>query len=80
MVRIKRLLDILSGIVALLCMGPVLMSLDRPLLPIALIAIPAGYWCDRREHYPLPTWLATLAALCGMAFYAVLRTSKKGPR
>ncbi len=71
MVRIKRLLDMLSGIVALLCMGPVLAYLDRPLLPIALLAIPAGFWCDRREHYPLPTWLATLVALCGMAFYAV---------
>ena len=71
MVRIKRLLDLLSGAVALLCMGPILAYLDRPLLPLALLAIPAGYWCDRREHYPLPGWLATLAALCGMAFYAL---------
>ncbi len=71
MVRIKRLLDILSGVVALLCMGPILAYLDRPLLPVALLAIPLGFWCDRREHYPLPTWLATLVALAGMAFYAV---------
>jgi transglutaminase-like putative cysteine protease len=71
MVRIKRLLDLLSGVVALLSMGPVLAYLDRPLLPVALLAIPAGYWCDRREHYPLPSWLATLAALCGMTFYAL---------
>lgn len=71
MVRIKRLLDLLSGVVALLCMGPILVYLDRPLLLVALLAIPAGIWCDRREHYPLPTWLATLVALCGMAFYAM---------
>ena len=71
MVRIKRLLDMLSGVVALLCMGPVLAYLDLPLLLIALIAIPVGFWCDRRERYPLPVWLATLIALCGMALYAV---------
>ncbi len=71
MVKIKRLLDLLSGVVALLCMAPILAYLDRPLLPVALLAIPVGYWCDRREHYPLPTWLATLVALCGMAFYAL---------
>ena len=71
MVRIKRLLDLLSGVVALLSMGPILVYLDRPLLLVALLAIPAGFWCDRREHYPLPTWLATLVALCGMAFYAM---------
>lgn len=71
MVRIKRLLDMLAGVVALLSMGPVLAYLDRPLLPVALLAIPAGFWCDRREHYPFPTWLATLVALCGMAFYAL---------
>jgi hypothetical protein len=71
MVRIKRLLDILSSLVALLCMGPILAYLDQALLPVALLAIPAGFWCDRREHYPLPTWLATLIALAGMAFYAV---------
>ncbi len=71
MVRIKRLLDMLSGVVALLCMGPVLAYLDLPLLLIALIALPVGFWCDRRERYPLPAWLATLIALCGMALYAV---------
>jgi len=71
MVKIKRLLDLLSGVVALLCMAPILVYLDRPLLPVALLAIPVGYWCDRRERYPLPTWLATLVALGGMAFYAV---------
>ena len=71
MVRIKRLLDLLSSVVALLSMGPILVYLDRPLLLVALLAIPAGFWCDRREKYPLPTWLATLIALCGMAFYAV---------
>ena len=71
MVRIKRLLDMLSGVVALLCMGPILVYLDLPLLLIALIAIPVGFWCDRRERYPLPVWLATLMALCGMALYAV---------
>jgi hypothetical protein len=71
MVKIKRLLDQLSGVVALLSMGPVLAYLDRWLLPVALLAIPAGYWCDRRERYPLPAWLATLAALCGMAFYGL---------
>ena len=71
MVRTKRLLDLLSGIVALLSMGPILVYLDRPLLLVALLAIPAGFWCDRREHYPLPTWFATLVALCGMAFYAM---------
>lgn len=71
MVRIKRLLDILSGIVALLSMGPILGYLDPPLLLLALIAIPTSFWCDRRERYPLPVWLATLIALCGMAFYAV---------
>ncbi|MDH3454356.1 MAG: DUF3488 and transglutaminase-like domain-containing protein [Desulfuromonadales bacterium] len=71
MVKIKRLLDLLSGVVALLSMGPVLAYLDRPLLPVALLAVPAGYWCDRRERYPLPTWLATLVALCGMAFYGL---------
>lgn len=71
MVRIKRLLDTLSGIVALLSMGPLLAYLDRPLLLMALVAIPTGFWCDRRVRYPLPVWLATLVALCGMAFYAV---------
>ncbi|MGK2945834.1 MAG: transglutaminaseTgpA domain-containing protein [Desulfuromonadales bacterium] len=71
MVRIKRLLDLFSGVVALLSMGPVLAYLDRPLLPVVLLAIPAGYWCDRREQYPLPTWLATLVALSGMLFYAL---------
>ena len=71
MVRIKRLLDLLSGVVALLSMGPILVYLDRPLLLVALLAIPTGFWCDRREHYPLPSWLATLVALCGMAFYAM---------
>ena len=71
MVRIKRLLDLFSGVVALLSMGPVLAYLDRPLLPVVLFAIPAGYWCDRREQYPLPTWLATLVALSGMFFYAL---------
>ncbi|MDA3902180.1 MAG: DUF3488 and transglutaminase-like domain-containing protein [Desulfuromusa sp.] len=71
MVRIKRLLDILSGVVALLSMGPILVYLDRPLLLVALLAIPAGFWCDRRGHYPLPTWFATLVALCGMAFYGM---------
>lgn len=69
MVRIKRLLDLLSGVVALLSMGPILAYLDRPLLLVAILAIPTGLWCDRREHYPLPTWLATLVALCAMAFY-----------
>ncbi len=71
MVRIKRLLDLLSGVVALLSMGPILVYLDRPLLLVALLAIPAGFYCDRREHYPLPTWLITLIALLGMAFYAI---------
>ncbi len=71
MVRIKRLLDILSGVVALLCMAPILAYLDRPLLLIALVAVPAGFWCDRQERYPLPGWLATLVALCGMAFYSL---------
>lgn len=71
MVKIKKLLDLLSGVVALLSMGPILIYLDRPLLPIALLAIPGGFWCDRRERYPLPTWLATLIALAGMVFYAV---------
>ncbi|MGK2907928.1 MAG: transglutaminaseTgpA domain-containing protein [Desulfuromonadales bacterium] len=71
MIRIKRLLDLLSGVVALLSMGPLLAYLDRPLLPVALLAIPAGYWCDRREQYPLPSWLATLVALCGMTYYAL---------
>ena len=71
MVRIKRLLDLLSGVVALLSMGPILVYLDRPLLLVALLAIPAGFYCDRRENYPLPTWLVTLIALLGMAFYAI---------
>lgn len=71
MVRIKRLLDLLCGAVALLSIGPILTYLDRPLLLLTLVAIPVGYWCDRRESYPLPTWFATLIALCGMAFYAV---------
>ncbi len=71
MVRIKRLLDLFSCIVALLSMAPVMAYLDRPLLPIALLAVPVGFWCDRREKYLLPTWAATLVALCGMAFYAV---------
>ena len=71
MVRIKRLLDSVSSVVALLCMGPVLAYLDRALLPLALLAIPLGFWCDRREHYPLPNWLATMIALTGMGFYAV---------
>ncbi len=70
MVRIKRLLDLLAGLVALISLGPVSAYLDRALLPAALLAIPVGFWCDRRERYPLPTWLATLLALCGMAFYA----------
>jgi transglutaminase-like putative cysteine protease len=71
MVRIKRLLDFLCGVVALLSLGPILTYLDRPLLALALLAIPVGFWCDRREKYPLPTWLATLIALGGMALYAV---------
>jgi transglutaminase-like putative cysteine protease len=71
MVRIKRLLDLLCGAVALISMGPVLAYLDRPMLPIVLLAIPAGFWCDRHERYPLPTWLATLVALSGMAAYAI---------
>lgn len=71
MVRIKRLLDLLAGFVALLSIGPVLAALDRPLLMAVLIAVPAGWWCDRRERYPLPTWLATLLALAGIAFYAL---------
>ena len=71
MVKIKRLLDLLSGVVALLSMAPVLAYLDRPLLPVALLAIPAGYWFDHRERYPLPTWLATLIALSGMAVYGL---------
>ncbi len=70
MVRIKRLLDLLAGLVALISLGPVLAYLDRGLLSAALLAVAAGFWCDRRERYPLPTWLATLLALCGMAFYA----------
>ena len=71
MVRIKRLLDLFSAVVALLSMAPVLAYLDRPLVLIALLAVPVGFWCDRREKYLLPTWLATLVALCGMAFYAI---------
>lgn len=71
MVRIKRFLDLLAGFVALLSIGPVLAALDRPLLVVVLIAIPAGWWCDRRERYLLPTWLATLIAVAGMIFYAV---------
>ena len=71
MVRIKRLLDILCGVVALLCLGPIFGYLDRFLLLLALTAIPVGFWCDRRERYPLPTWVATLIAFCGIAFYAV---------
>ena len=71
MVRIKRFLDLLAGGVALLSIGPVLTTLDRPLLLAILLAIPAGWWCDRRERYPLPTWLATVIALAGMAFYLV---------
>lgn len=71
MVQIKRLLDLLAGGVALLSIGPVLTALDRPLLVVALVAIPAGWWCDRNERYPLPTWMATLVAVAGMVFYAV---------
>jgi transglutaminase-like putative cysteine protease len=71
MVKIKRLLDTLSSVVAILCMGPILAYLDLPLLLVALLAIPAGFWFDRRERYPLPVWSATLLALCGMAFYAI---------
>lgn len=71
MVKIKKLLDLLASAVALCSMGPVLAYLDRPLLAIVLLAIPAGFWCDRRGHYPLPTWLATVVALGGMTLYAV---------
>ena len=71
MVRIKRLLDLFSGVVALLSMGPILVYLDRPLLVVVLLAIPAGFWFDRQERYPLPTWFATLIALFGVAFYAL---------
>lgn len=71
MVRIKRLLDLFATLVALLSMAPILAYLDRPLLLIALLAMPVGFWCDRQGKYPLPTWLATLFALCGIALYAV---------
>jgi transglutaminase-like putative cysteine protease len=71
MIRIKRLLDLLAGSVALISLGPVFFYLDRGLQPVALLAILAGFWCDRRGRYPLPVWLATLLALCGMAFYAL---------
>jgi transglutaminase-like putative cysteine protease len=71
MVKIKRLLDFLAVAVALVSMGPVLAYLDRSLLLVALFAIPAGLWCDRREQYLLPTWLATVVALCSMVFYAI---------
>lgn len=71
MVRIKRLLDLLCVAVALCSLAPVLASLDRALLLVVLLVIPAGLWCDHRQRYPLPNWLATLVALAGMAFYAV---------
>jgi transglutaminase-like putative cysteine protease len=70
MVRIKRLLDILAGVVALLSLAPLLGYLDRPLLLLALLAVPVGFCCDRRERYPLPGWLATLLSLAGIALYA----------
>lgn len=71
MVRIKRLLDLLAAVVALISLGPVFAYLDLPLLAVALLAIPIGLWCDSRERYPLPSGLMTLLALCGMAYYAL---------
>jgi transglutaminase-like putative cysteine protease len=71
MVRIKRLLDLLCAVVALLSIGPIFGYLDRSLLLLTFLAIPLGYWCDRRERYLLPGWFATVLSFIGMGFYSV---------
>ena len=71
MVRIKRLLDFLCAVVALLCIGPILGYLDRAVLLLVIVAVPVGFWCDRKDRYLLPSWLATVLSLLGMGFYAV---------
>ncbi|MDH3999514.1 MAG: DUF3488 domain-containing protein, partial [Desulfuromonadales bacterium] len=71
MVKIRSLLDILCGLIALFAVAPVLSYLDKPLLLLLLCAIPLGYFCDRRQRHLLSTVPATLLALCGIAFYAI---------
>jgi len=71
MVRIKTPLDMLTSTVALLGLLPVMPFLDKPLLILALAALAAGLWCDRRQHYPLPGWILTLAAIAGILIYTL---------
>jgi len=74
MVRIKTLLNLLSGAVALLGMAPVINALDRPLAIVGPVAIIFGLWCDHRNRYYLTPWLATLVGLASVAFYGMQLT------
>lgn len=71
MVRIKRLLDLLATVVAILGTAPVLAYLDQPVLLLFLLALAGGAWCDRRERYWLSGTAATALAVVGMLIYVV---------
>lgn len=70
MVRIKTLLNLLSSAVAILALALILPYLAPWVTGMACAGVLGGFWCDRRERYPLNPTVATLIALAGILFNA----------
>ena len=70
MVRIRRKLENLTTVVALLGVAPVYLYLDLPVQLVIAGALVVGFWSDRKQHYFLSTPVATLLSILVFIFYA----------
>ena len=71
MVRIRRKLENLTTVVALLGVTPVYLYLDLPVQIVITGALVVGFWSDRKRHYFLSAHVATLLSILVFVFYAL---------
>ena len=71
MVRIRRKLENLTTVVALLGVTPVYLYLDLPVQIVIAGALVVGFWSDRKRHYFLSAQVATLLSILVFVFYAL---------
>ncbi len=70
MVRIRRKLENLTTVVALLGVTPVYLYLDLPVQIVIAGALAVGFWSDRKQRYFLSAPVATLLSILVFIFYA----------